>query len=135
MADTSVPITAGSGTPIRVLSGLGAGTADQQVVTTADKNGTLQGSSSTGTNSSVAGTTSASTTILASNTARVGASIFNDSTAVLYLSRGATCATTNYSVQVQPGGFYELPETNVYTGVITGVWASAVGNARVTEDT
>lgn len=41
MADTSVAITAGSGTPIRVLSGLGAAGADQQVVTLADDQGTI----------------------------------------------------------------------------------------------
>ena len=45
MADTSVAITAGSGTPIRVLSGLGAGSADQQVMTLADSYGNLLGTS------------------------------------------------------------------------------------------
>jgi hypothetical protein len=43
MADSSVAITAGSGTPIRVLTALGAGTADQQVITPADSAGTLVG--------------------------------------------------------------------------------------------
>lgn len=41
MADTSVPITAGTGTPIRVLTGLGTGSADQQVVSLADQYGNL----------------------------------------------------------------------------------------------
>ena len=41
MADTSVAITAGTGTPIRVLTGLGPGSADQQVVTLADQFGNL----------------------------------------------------------------------------------------------
>ena len=135
MADTSVNVPGTGSTPIRVLSGLGAGSADQQVMTPADKNGTLLGSAGTGTNTNVAGTTTNSTTILAANTARLGASIFNASTAVLYLSRGATCTPTNYSVQVPAGGFYELPHQNgVYVGVITGVWATAAGTAYVTED-
>jgi hypothetical protein len=43
MADSSVAITAGSGTPIRVLTGLGAGSADQQVMTLADSAGNLLG--------------------------------------------------------------------------------------------
>lgn len=43
MADSSVPITAGSGTPIRVLTALGAGSADQQVMTPADQYGNLSG--------------------------------------------------------------------------------------------
>lgn len=41
MADGSVAITAGAGTPIRVLTGMGANSADQQVVTLADQNGNL----------------------------------------------------------------------------------------------
>jgi hypothetical protein len=44
VADSSVAITAGSGTPIRVLTALGAGVADQQVVTLADSAGNLIGS-------------------------------------------------------------------------------------------
>lgn len=88
----------------------------------------------TGTLSSVSGTTSNSTTLLAANTARLGASVFNDSTALLYLSLAATCTSTSHTVQVPAGGFYELPEGGaMYTGVITGVWASATGAARVTE--
>lgn len=43
MADSSVPITPGTGTPIRVLTGLGAATADQQVMTLADSAGNLLG--------------------------------------------------------------------------------------------
>jgi hypothetical protein len=43
VADSSVQITAGSGTPIRVLTGLGTGSADQQVVTLADSAGNLLG--------------------------------------------------------------------------------------------
>ena len=45
MADTTVAITQGSGTPIRVLSQLGAGSGDQQVVTLADSAGNLLGTS------------------------------------------------------------------------------------------
>lgn len=48
MADGSVAITAGTGTPIRVLTGLGASGADQQVVTLADSAGNLLGTSSAG---------------------------------------------------------------------------------------
>ncbi len=41
MADSSVSITAGSGTPIRVLTALGAGSADQQVTTPAGYDGNI----------------------------------------------------------------------------------------------
>ncbi len=82
-------------------------------------------------NSSVASSAS-SVTVLASNANRRGATIFNDSTQVLYLSlAGGTASTTNYSVQIPAGGYYEVP-FNITT-ILTGIWASANGNARVTE--
>lgn len=86
----------------------------------------------TGTKSNVAGSAS-SVTILAANTSRRKWQVFNDSTAILYLDiTGGTASTTSYTSQVPPNGLYEgtLP---VNTGLITGIWASATGNARVTE--
>lgn len=81
--------------------------------------------------------TNADTTILAANANRKGASIFNDSTALLYLAlANVTASATAYSVQVPPGGYFELPicDGGVYTGIIKGIWASdAAGAARVTE--
>jgi hypothetical protein len=76
----------------------------------------------------------ATTTLLAANTARAGGSFYNDSTAVLYLKRGAGATTTSYTVKVLAGGFYELPGPRVYRGIVTGVWASATGSLYVTED-
>jgi hypothetical protein len=90
---------------------------------------------STGTNSSLADN-SASVTILASNTARLGATVYNDSSAVLYLLLGAGPATTtNYTCKVASSGYYEVPFN--YTGQLTGIWASDPndGGARVTEIT
>ncbi len=93
--------------------------------------GNSRGASSTGTKSNVAGSAS-SVTVLASNTNRKGAMVFNDSTAILYLDlSGGTASATSYSTQVPANGLYEL--TVVYTGAITGIWSSATGNARVTE--
>lgn len=78
-----------------------------------------------------------STTILAANASRKGATVFNDSTAVLYLALSDTTASaTAYTVQILAGGYYELPvcDGGVYTGKIVGIWASdASGAARVTE--
>src|SRR6266516_1683536 len=87
----------------------------------------------TGTKSNVAGSAS-SVTILASNTNRKGAMIYNDSTAILYLDlSGGTASSSSYSVQVSSQGFFELPGPTIYNGAITGIWASANGSARVTE--
>lgn len=76
------------------------------------------------------------TTILAANTARLGATIANDSTAILYLKLGSASSATSYTVQMAgstAGGisYYEVPFR--YVGIITGTWATANGNARVDE--
>lgn len=73
-----------------------------------------------------------SVTLQASNVNRKGLAIFNDSAAVLYVKFGATASTTSYTVQIGAGGYYELPQP-CYTGVVDGIWASANGNARITE--
>jgi hypothetical protein len=89
----------------------------------------------TATQSSVADTAS-STTILASNANRLGATVANDSSAVLYLLLGSgTASATNYTARVVQYAYYETPFG--YTGQINGVWASdpGTGGARVTEIT
>ena len=89
--------------------------------------------SATATRSAVADN-AASVTILASNAARKRAVITNDSSAVLYLAYGAGPATsTDYTVTLQPSG--DTHVVDVYTGIITGIWASDPndGGARVTE--
>jgi hypothetical protein len=77
----------------------------------------------------------ASQTILAANTARLGAIIVNSSTSILYLRYGSTAASIangGYTVQVAiSGGVHELPFG--YTGQITGIWAAANGFANITE--
>lgn len=76
-------------------------------------------------------------TILASNANRIGATITNDSSAVLYLAYGTGPATTtDYSVTLQPSGSTLVVPAG-YTGIIVGIWASDPndGGARVTEFT
>lgn len=73
-------------------------------------------------------------TILAANDSRIHVTVFNDSTATLYLAWGAGASTTNYTAKIPSQGMYELPAMPiVYVGVITGIWASANGTALVTE--
>lgn len=70
-------------------------------------------------------------TVLASNSSRKGGSIFNDSTQVLTIKAGAGASQTSLTAKISVGGYYEIPFN--YTGVITGLWVSADGSARVTE--
>ena len=71
-----------------------------------------------------------SVNLFAANRAN-GRVIFNDSTAVLYVKFGATASTSDYTVQIAAGGYYEFP-LPTYNGNVDGIWASANGAARVT---
>lgn len=93
--------------------------------------------STTPTQTSVAASAS-SVSLLAANNSRKGATITNDSSAVLYLKLGSTASTTSYTTTLAgnasaPFAYYEVPFG--YVGAIDGIWASATGNARITEIT
>jgi len=64
-----------------------------------------------------------------------GRTVFNESSAILYIAFGATPAAslTNYTVQVAAGGYYEFPPSKVFGGEVRAIWAAANGNARCTE--
>jgi hypothetical protein len=72
-----------------------------------------------------------SVTLLASNTARKGSTVQNDSSSALYVKLGAAASTASYTCLMAAGSYYETPYG--YTGIITGVWVSAAGAALVTE--
>jgi hypothetical protein len=96
---------------------------------------TAEPGAATGTTAQVAGSATA-VTILAANTSRRGATIVNDSSAILYLILSSTTPTSAvYTVALDGksavGAYYEVPFG--YTGIIKGIWASATGNAVVTE--
>lgn len=97
-------------------------------------NGSLNVSqqASTGTLSQV-NSSATSVTVLASNSSRKGATFFNNSTAILYLAFGSTAATTAFTVPLSASAFFEMPSG--YTGVVSGIWATANGNVQVTEIT
>jgi hypothetical protein len=88
---------------------------------------------STATVSQVASSAS-SVTLKASNASRMGLIIFNDSTAALYVKFGETASTTDFTVKILAGGYFELPFP-CYTGKVDGIWAAANGYAYVTEMT
>lgn len=71
-------------------------------------------------------------TLQAANADRRGLLIFNDSTAALYVKYGSAASATSFSVKIAAGGYWEMPQPP-YSGIVTGIWASANGNAYVTE--
>ena len=98
---------------------VGAVTANERRTTTAP------------TQTSVASSAS-SVTIFASNANAIARRVRNDSTQNLYLEEGGAAATTASTIRVTPGWYYEFPSP-LYTGIVTGIWAAANGNARLTE--
>ena len=89
------------------------------------------GKPSTATRSDV-NDSAANQTLLAANSSRMGASIFNDSSSILYVKLGTTATTTDFSVKLFQDGYYEVPFG--YTGRIDGIWsADSTGAARITE--
>lgn len=77
----------------------------------------------------------ASVSLIAANTSRKGLSIFNDTTANLYISFSGAASTANFKVKVAAGGYYEMAPEVIFTGQIFGIWdAAGAGNARVTEE-
>jgi hypothetical protein len=70
-------------------------------------------------------------TVLAENANRRGATIWNDSTAILYLRFGTFGASaTNATVKLVADAYFEVPFG--YTGAIQGIWSAVNGAARVT---
>lgn len=72
--------------------------------------------------------------LAAANTARRGLIVHNLSTSdTLYLKYGAGAAADSLTAVIAPGERFEMPRP-VYTGQVTGVWATAAaGAAYVTE--
>jgi|SRR5215472_6703057 len=96
-----------------------------------------ENTSATATQTSVA-SSATSIILLQSSGSRLGVTIFNDSTQILYVVLSnpnyfpfVVATATTFTAQIAPGARYEVPA--FYTGVIQGVWASANGFARITE--
>lgn len=70
-------------------------------------------------------------TLLAANGSRNQATIYNESTQVLYVKFGTGASATDYTLPIAGGGYYEFPVR--YLGVVTGIWVSADGFAQMTE--
>lgn len=96
-----------------------------------DAQGVVELASATATITSV-NDQATSTTILAANTARLGASIYNDSPSILYLKYGTTASATDFTDALNQGDRHEV--FGKYTGKIDGIWsADSTGAARITE--
>lgn len=141
--DQGVPNTIGNSWPMQIVDGTrgpatvkAASTAaiatDLAMVVAVSPNNTVTTQEVTTTTPAVTQVASSATnvTLLASAAGRRGSTVYNASTAILYLKLGATASATSYTTQVAASGYYEVPFG--YTGIIDGIWAAANGFAYVT---
>ena len=136
MAD-NVTISEGAGKTIRT-SEIG-GTQHQHVHLTHPTTGTIVSAAAplpitpsgaaTATLANVSSSLS-SVTLQAANTGRRALIIVNDSTANLFVKYGSPASATSYTYLLLPG---DIIREEVYTGIVTGIWAVVNGAARVTE--
>ena len=76
-------------------------------------------------------TGTSSTTLLAANGARVFASVMNDSGSTVLVAFGSTATTTDYTVKLVDGAYFEVP--TAFQGLVTAVVAAGSATVRVTE--
>lgn len=114
-----------------IATGAGVTTSGTpRIVPASDASFTIAAASGTAAHTSVAAAAS-DTLLLAANASRKYAFIYNDSTSVLYLKLGTGATSASKWLDLQPYEGYPIPSE--YLGVVHGCWASATGNARVTE--
>jgi hypothetical protein len=138
MADSSVAITAGAGTSIDTRTNpdgehrqvVVLGDPDAAATATVSTLGLVVASyvPATATRTNVSAVIT-DTQLLAAATRR-RFTVWNDSTAYLYLLLGTgTTTVANYTIRLDGGGYYEQD----WAGAVRGLWASAIGTARITE--
>lgn len=87
----------------------------------------------TSTHANVSASATEVTLFSAVTTAVESRSIFNDSGAVLYVKKGTGVTTSSFWTKVWPDTLFEFPQPP-FRGQVTGLWSSATGTARTTED-
>lgn len=83
------------------------------------------------TNTSSVASSASNVTLLAANSTRLGATVYNDSSAVLYIKLGPTASLSDFTIRLFPKCYWEVPFG--YTGKIDGFWVAVSGSARIGE--
>jgi hypothetical protein len=69
--------------------------------------------------------------LLGADASRKGLNIFNASSGALYVAFSAVASLKSYTLQIPPNTLYEMPQP-IYTGIMSGIWSNASGNALIT---
>jgi len=99
-----------------------------------DTNGTLFIRDAPSNTASLANVTASitSVTLRAANAARRTLVIYNDSASDMYIAYAATASSTTFTIYLPSLGTTTILGAE-YAGLVTGIWLSAVGSARITE--
>jgi hypothetical protein len=143
VADQGIPAALADRWPVTLTDGINsvavkpastaAATTDPALVVAISPNNAITTStahSSTNNITNIAASTT-NTLLLASNSIRLGATIYNDSAALLYISLGSVATLNDYTIKLFPLGYYEVPYG--FIGAVDGFWSSAIGFAKVGE--
>lgn len=132
--DTNSLLTDGANGPVAVKPPFTAAIpADPALVVAISPNNpitTSEARPSTNNSTSIMAATS-SVVLLTSNSIRLGATVYNDSSALLYIKLGVTASFSDFTTKLFPFCYYEVPFG--YTGEIDAIWNNANGFARVGE--
>jgi hypothetical protein len=71
---------------------------------------------------------------VASNTSRRGLSVMaaKANTSSCFIRFGGTASSTSYTAEIDPGGYYEMPD-NIYTGAVSYVAGTGTQTLHITE--
>lgn len=72
-------------------------------------------------------------TLAAANSFRMGLFLYNDSSADAFVKYGAGATSTDYTIKMGAGSYWEMPSP-INTLLISCAWASATGAMQVTEE-
>lgn len=82
-------------------------------------------------NSTSVGASTSNIVLLPPNGIRLGATVYNDSSALLYVKLGVNASFSDFTIKLFPYCYYEVPYG--YTGEIDAIWNNTNGFARVGE--
>lgn len=128
-------VTDGVDTAAVVASSAAAAGADGLVVYLGEEDITVNFLSPTTCISTSVAMTVVVATILALNTSRLQAFIWNDGTQNVFVRLAAGATTALFTVRISSKGFFQLPTPGVYTGIITGITSAGTATVLATECT
>ena len=71
-------------------------------------------------------------TLVAANVSRKGLIIYNDGSIPMYIKFGPAATTSSFTYKALGGDTFEMGQP-IYTGIVTALWDSASGSARITQ--